>query len=469
MAAIISNKFRIHNAEAFYESFGEAAATNYYMFIGRPQQWSATTGGGSDAAPPTPVDNVEDEYRQWRDMIAAKRVVASDVSFVIPRRDWDSAGATTYDMYEHDLSASNTANSGATNLFDSTFIVMTDEFKVYKCMWNDGNTASTTKPTGTGNTEFDPGDGYIWKYMYTLTSTQIQNFLTTDFMPVVDTLGTVTGASASTVSAAAVDGEVRRILITTAGAGYTNGTYTAVPIRGDGASGTCTVTIAGGAVTAVVVTAQGTGYTYGAVHVNGITSVGSPSTTAVLTPIIGPKNGHGKDALKELGAFYCMTNTALVGAEGSGDFVVAQDFRRIGLVRNPYNHGTTTVSSATTLSALKSVTFNASPTPGTFTNDEIITGGTTGAKGKVVDWNATTRVLSYYQSDYTGIDANKNITVFAGTEVVTGADSSSTGTMSAVSNPEIAHHSGDIMYTEARAPIVRATDQTENIKLVIEF
>ena len=145
-------------------------------------------------------------------MIAAKRVVASDVSFVVPRRDWETG--ITYDMYEHDISATNTANSGATNLFDSTFIVMTEDFKVYKCMWNDGNTASTTKPTGTGNTEFDPGDGYLWKYMYTLTSTQIQNFLTTDFMPVIDTLGTVTSASASTVSSNAVDGEIRRILIT---------------------------------------------------------------------------------------------------------------------------------------------------------------------------------------------------------------------------------------------------------------
>jgi len=41
--------------------------------------------------------------------------------------------------------------------------------------------------------------------------------------------------------------------------------------------------------------------------------------------------------------------------------------------------------------------------------------------------------------------------------------------MSAVNNPEIAHHSGDVLYTEHRAPIVRATDQTENVKLVIEF
>ena len=71
--------------------------------------------------------------------------------------------------------------------------------------------------------------------------------------------------------------------------------------------------------------------------------------------------------------------------------------------------------------------------------------------------------------DWYKIDTNKNLTAFAGTEVVTGAGSSATGTMTAVNNPEIAYHSGDILYTEHRAPIVRATDQTENIKLVIEF
>jgi len=476
MAAIVTNKFRIHNAEQFYESFGEASASTYYVFVGRPQQFSSTTGGGTDASPPTPIDSVTDEYRSFRDMMAAKKVTTSDISFVVPRRTW-TAGVT-YDYYRHDYSSTNQSNSGASSLFDSTFYVMTSDYKVYKCMDNNSNSAVTAgnEPTSTSNTEFSTGDSYVWKYMYTMTTTQVQNFLTADFMPVADTLGTITGGSQSTVSSNAVNGEIRRIKITTAGVGYTNGTYTSVPIRGDGSGGTCTVTISGGAVTAVAVTAQGTNYTYATVYVDGIPSVGSASTSAVLTPIVGPsaggtpvKGGHGYDALKELGAFYVMTNTSLAGTEGSGDFVVGQDFRRIGLVRNPYNHGTSTVSTAATLSALRSVTFAASPTPGTFTNDEIITGGTSGAKGIVVNWNSTTRVLSYIQTDYTGIDTNKNLTVFAGSEVVTGASSSATGTISAVNNPEIAYHGGDIMYVEHRAPIMRASDQTENIKLVIEF
>ena len=36
-------------------------------------------------------------------------------------------------------------------------------------------------------------------------------------------------------------------------------------------------------------------------------------------------------------------------------------------------------------------------------------------------------------------------------------------------NEEIEHDSGDILYTESRRPISRASDQTEDIKLIIEF
>ena len=65
MAAIITNKFRIHNAEQFYESFSEAAPSTYYLFVGRPQPFSTATGGGTDTSVPTPVDNIDDEYMYW--------------------------------------------------------------------------------------------------------------------------------------------------------------------------------------------------------------------------------------------------------------------------------------------------------------------------------------------------------------------------------------------------------------------
>ena len=68
MAAIITSKFRIHNAQSFQEGFSEAAATNIYLGIGRPQAWT------DDNSPDTPKDTVSGEYYRWDDMIALKRV-----------------------------------------------------------------------------------------------------------------------------------------------------------------------------------------------------------------------------------------------------------------------------------------------------------------------------------------------------------------------------------------------------------
>ena len=138
MAAIITEKFRQHNADQFFESFSEASANNYYLFIGKTSPFTTGTTGGSDTTPPTPVDTVTLDNYKWDSMIAAKRIGTTDVTYVIPRRNY--AEGTTYDMYEHNISSSNTTTSGATNLFDSTYYFVTDEFKVYKVLDNNGGT-----------------------------------------------------------------------------------------------------------------------------------------------------------------------------------------------------------------------------------------------------------------------------------------------------------------------------------------
>ncbi len=474
MAAIVTNKFRLYNAEQFYESFSEANQS-FYLFVGRPQPWTATTpyGGGTDSAPPTPLDNVDDEYMYFRDMQAAKRIAAADIQYAIPRHNWTSG--TIYDYYRGDYGAQwsstasdivKTVNNG-TNLWASTtlFYVLSSTNNVYKCMGNNGGAASTEEPAGTSNSEYTAGDGYVWKYMYSLTTTQITDFLTADFMPV---------ATNSTVSGAATDGAVSQYKVMRGGAGYTNGTYSNQTLRGDGTGATFNVTVAGGAVTAVAGVLPGSGYTFGDCNIDNISLIGTPSTSAIVTPIIGPKGGQGFNAVNELGGFYIMTNTTISGTEGGGDFVVDQDFRRVGIVLNPYNYGTSTVATAATLNALTSMTFDASPTPGAFLADEAIT-APSGAAGKVVAWDSTTRILKYIQTQWTGVKTTAgatqgNIIPFAAADVVTSA-SSATGTIAAggITNPEIAYYSGNTIYAEDRAPISRATDQTENIKLIVEF
>ena len=461
MAAIVTHQFRYNNADQFYNEWA-LANHSFYLYVGRPQPFSAGTGGGTDSAPPTPLDNTDDAYMYWRDMLAIKRVAASDREYAIPRHDWTTG--TVYDYYRGDYGATVNAATvetvaGGIDMFSTTtkMYVKTTDNNVYKCMGNNNGGTSTVMPTGTSNNEFQTSpDLYWWKYMYTLSTTQITDFLTTDFMGV---------ATNSTVSAAAVDGAVTQYKIENGGTGFTTATVSGNTLRGDGTGATFEIETSGGAITSVTSTAAGTNYTFADCNIAGISGIGS-GTGAVVTPIIGPKGGHGYNAIHELGGFYIMTNTTISGTEGGGDFVVDQDFRRVGINLNPYNYGTTTIATAATLNALKEMTFSG--TPGTFLVDENITGGTSGAKGKVVSWDATNKKLKYIQTQWTGVTTAGDLTAFAVAEVVTSA-SSATGTVSALTNPEIEYSSGNTIYAEDRAPLSRATDQTENIKLIVEF
>ena len=485
MAAIITNKFRINNALQFYESFSEATATTYYLFIGRAHAWASdadvqgnTITEGTDASPPTPNDDISSEFYNWDDMLGAKIIASTDVSYCIPRRNWTTG--TTYDHYEHNISSSNTANSGATNLFDSTFVVMNSAYAVYKCIENDSNTASTTEPTSTSNSIVTTGDGYKWKYMYSLTSAETLNFMSTDFIHV---------STDSTVTAAAVDGALDTIEVVAGGSSYSlsaGATISAIPIRGDGSSGICSVTISSGAIASAAVTTAGTGYTYAYIRNADIiagTNAGGAGSGGNLNVFIPPKGGHGKNAITELGGFYVMINKSLTGAEGTSDIGVGNDFRRIGLIRDPYNYGTTTVASATTRRQIHAAVFSS--VSGTYTADEEINQASTGAVGKVIEYDSTNKILYWYQTRFpdVGTDSDGNLTAFSGANAITGQSSSAAATpntsdstttnavvfASGYSTPELAYDSGDIIYVEERSPITRASDQTENIKLIIEF
>jgi len=487
MPAIITNKFRIHNQEQFVESFSEASPNVYYMGIGRPQAWATSTRGdsrtqyeGTDTSPITPVDSVSQEYHIFDDLLAAKKVTSSDVSIVIPRRNWTTG--TVYDYYRHDYghyvtgstSSVVTADSGATALYDATFYVLTDDNNVYKCLDNNGGVASTVKPTGTSTSILTTGDGYKWKYMYSLSAAQQTNFLSTDFMAV---------ATNSTVAAANTDGAIDIVKIKTAGSGGTDGTHTGISIKGDGSGGVVSVTVASGVVSAVTVTSGGSGYTYGYIRNADIVTAGATGLSgSELDVIIGPKGGHGENAIEELGGYFVMLNTNFEAGEtaNSGDFTTANDFRRVALMRDIESGSS--AASATTLRGTKAVLVT-SPS-GNFTVDEEINQATTGAVGKVVEWDSSNNILYYIQTRFNdeGLDSNGNLVAFSGTNTITGQSSSVTATPSSstttvdnisftsgYNSGEIDANTGDVIYVENRSPITRASDQTENVKLIIEF
>ena len=488
MAAIITENFRQHNADQFFESFSEAAASTYYLFIGKSTPFTNSTSGGDDNSPPTPKDDVTTEFYKWDSMLAAKLISASDVAYVIPRRNWTNS--TVYDMYEHDISSSNTTTSGATNLYDSTFHFMTSDYRVYKVLDNNGGIAySGAEPTSTVSSPFELG-GYTLQYMYTLSTSQIQKFVTSDFIPVT---------TDTTVSGDAADGSIDTVRVV-AGSGYTDGTYYSA-IDGDGANGIVEIKVSGTAIvkqgsTGSNVFAAGTGYTFGTVDLTNVYSDNTLTTAANIgsgtggsvQPIISPKGGHGFNAITELGGHFVMMNSKLEQAEGD-DVTVANDFREVGIVKDPFNFGTTTISSASTRRqsyAIKMASAPSSP----YEIDEVITQSTTGAVGRVVEWDATRNILYYQQEQYAnyGISANGNVIAFSGANTVTGSSSNAATTPSATAsetialaggtslvftsgyaNPELEPNSGKILYIENRRPISRASDQTEDIKIVVEF
>jgi len=498
MAAIITEKFRQHNADQFFESFSEASKSTYYLFVGKATAFTSGTTGGSDSSPPTPSDGPTDtEFYAWDSMIAAKNISSSDITYAITRRNW--VNGTVYDMYDDNISSSNTTTSGASNLYDSSFYFMTSDFRVYKVLDNNAGTAySGAEPTSTSTSPFALG-GYILKYMYQVTSSEAAKFLTSDFIPV---------SNDSTVSAAATDGKIESLKIT-AGSGYTNGTYYAA-VYGDGTSaGTSSgaivrITVSGGAIQSFGLTAGsdttihagGAAYTFGTVNLgagytfsdSGLSSASNMGGSGgAVEVVISPKNGHGNDAIGELGGHFVMTATTLSQAEGD-DITTSNDFRQVGIVVDPTNYGTSTVATAST--RRQTFVVKGSSISGTFEVDEKITQATTGAVGKVVEYDST-RSLLYFQQERFGDFGTNSTTgdhsVFTGANVITGATSSATltpstdsetitlannntlATTSGYQNPELQPDSGNIIYLENRKPIQRDSDQTEDIKLIIEF
>ena len=500
MAAIITEKFRQSNADAF---FADVASSKYYMFVGKPSPWTSE-GAATDSAPPAPVDSIAPESYYWDDMLAAKLI--SSKSYVIPRRDFSTSVA--FDMYRHDVGGVSTGNysntkttssSGATNVFDSTYYFKTSEHKVYKVLYNGDQlqtgaaNISGSEPTSVNAAPFWQDNNYYIKFMYTMTTSEVQNFLTTDFMPVK------VNANAD------ANRGVYVFMVTSGGSGYPNGTFY-TKVRGDGSGGIAKLVVAGNSIaefgnnalsSTSYMQANGTGYSFANFDLSGTNiytdaaassaiagatlSAWNGATAGTIKAIIDPTGGHGTDDIAELGGHFVMLQSKLEPADS--DVVQVNDFRRVGIVKNPKDSATNNVAALATARTTNAILMAAGGT-GTFQIDEKITQASTGANGTVVEWDATNRILYYVQEKYTnyGLDANQNLTAFSGVNAVTGANSSAvhtpantSGTTNGVvfasgyANPELSRDTGEIIYVENRRAISRASDQTEDIKVVVEF
>lgn len=198
---LVTTNFNVESAASFVDSF---ANNDYFIFAGKHTPYP-----GSDANLTTPDNSLKSTNLDVYDnMIFAKRVTSNDVIHSIAKHLWTSN--TFFYKYDH--------TDGS--LYDKNFYTVVDdstEYNVYKCLFNASNSSviinSTSSPSGKSVTADPVGDGYIWKYMYSITKTQYEKFATTNYIPVI---------ANTAIQAVALPGAIEVIDIISGGRGYDN-------------------------------------------------------------------------------------------------------------------------------------------------------------------------------------------------------------------------------------------------------
>ena len=519
MAAIITDQLRILNAKDFIASVA-STSNSFYSFVGLPNPTDVDASW--DSSPPDPRDTFDEENNYWDTMIALKKIDADDVKQVIKKITWRSG--TTYDMYRHDVKAESPSKpSNAISLYEANYYVMNSDYRVYICLQNG---TSPENPSGRASldeptfTDLEPreagtsGDGYVWKYLYTIKPGDIVKFDSTSFMPVPKDWTTTTEANISAVrNNASTSGQLKIVTITNRGVGLgtANTIYTQVPIKGDGNGAECTVSINNNSnVESVTISKGGSGYTFGTVDlVAG--NVPTGTTSPVFDVIVPPQGGHGADIYRELGARNALIYSRIENDSENPDFITGNEIARIGLVQNPKAYNTSSnleLDKASATYALKLT--GAGYSSATFTADSFITqtvGLGSTAVGRVVSYDQVTGVLKYWQDRSTAgfnTDGSKNtIPVYGfkmnrftpgiangGSFNIIGGSStlaiqtSFTGISTeinsrtyylgqsfneGVAQPEVEKYTGNIIYVDNRPSITRSSSQKEDIKIILQF
>lgn len=451
--AIVTNPLKKQVISSIQSDFADSAE-NYFAVIGRSEDWN-----DSDIAP-TVVNTAREERNFRLGAQSAKNII--DLSFVVPRYNW-SSGAI-YSAYD-DAQVGYPAQS---------YYVMNDNNQVYMCIQQSKNASgqaqvSTVQPSGnTTGTPFDTADGYIWKFLYSISALDATKYISANYLPIklqgaTDSDSPAADVEQLAVQNAAIVGQIVGYAVDSGGSGYTS--TPTITVTGNGTKAKAGATISGGQVVKVELIDSsgnytlGSGYNYADVAVTG---GGSPTKPASVRAILSTPLGLGGDPRDDLRSTSIMFNVKPTGTENT-DFIVGNDFRQVGLMKDLKDSSGTVDFTASTGIILKQLKLS-SVTSG-FTADNTIQGSTSGVQALIDKVDSSN--IWYHQTEVTGFgnfDSGENITE---------TDGNGAGVLNAsfapYINPEIDAFSGQLLYIDNRAAITRATDQTEDIKIVIQI
>jgi hypothetical protein len=192
MTSLLTINHYVNEANAFINSV-KSTNSAYYVFTARPQPWANSSGDDDDTKVQTVNNSVsQTELEVYRDLLYGKLISNTDVIHVIPRYSW--IANTVYANYDQTDA----------NLYSKNYYVVTtdlnDQYNVFKCIDNAKEIPSTVKPSlqATKGT-FITGDGYTWKYMYTVDIAANTKFTTTNFIPVTPNTTVVSNSTPGTI------------------------------------------------------------------------------------------------------------------------------------------------------------------------------------------------------------------------------------------------------------------------------
>lgn len=507
MSAIITDQLRISNALSFLEKVN-SPSNSYYVFLGLSNPTELNSNWND--TPPFQRDNFNEENKCWDTMFSLKKISTNDVIPVVRRINWESG--RIYDMYRNDISVDKRSNqTDKTSLYTSDYYVVTKDYRVYICLQN-GTSPEFTKglpsldePTFT---DLEPraagtsGDGYIWKYLYTIRPNEIVKFDSTNFIPVPKNWTTSQDNAAVRLNAAS-SGQLKIINILNRGSNLgAPGLYQNIPIKGDGQGATATIVVGSdNTVDKIFVSNGGSGYTFGTVDLqNSGLLLTNPPKFEVIIP---PKGGHGANIYRELGSTNVLLYSRIENDIGDPDFIIGNTIARIGIIENPEAFDSTSVLNKEKASAvyalkLKEPGASSAIIPANTTFTQNISGVGT-AVGRVVSYDNETGVLKYWQDrslyGYTnsGIATNSpygysqnqftNTTILVNTNTIQ-VDNTFSGISTVINsgtiylgqnfnnglaNPEVKKYTGNIIYVDNRPSITRSPNQKEDIKVILQF
>lgn len=447
MPAIVTDALRTLLARQFYDGFVNATA-RYYIGIGRSEVWDS-----SDTVP-TPINNPLQIQAVRNQMQSVKKIQAT--SLVVPRYNWSNG--TIYSQWDDAVAGYPT----------QPYYVMNDNNNVYICLetGRDNNgvaVPSTVEPNGSNNQPRRSVDGYVWKFLFTVSAERANNFMSSNYLPVkqqepTDSNSTGIQLKQREIQNTAIPGAVNSVILTGVGSGYTANPTVTITGTGTGAQAHARIDSATGTLAWIKMSdsnqeqIRGSGYTLAQAKITG--GGGSGATARV---VLGPDSGIGADARVDLKSGAIMFHSRVEGTDSN--FIINQDFRQVSLIRD-IKDDQGVIYTQTTGSTLKSMNLNTVVT--SFTKDKLIEGQTTLAKAYIDDIVGTK--IYYHQTDSTGFVA------FQDGEAITEFNGAGQGIVdSALIPPPVDPNTGDILYIDNRSPVLRSNIQAEDVKIIIQF